>query len=132
MEYINRLMKKVLCMKIFYMYIHLQALFITRRFLRIVQTVDYYVPVDTDSLIHNIKVQLLYNSERCTLDELNSFLLSSIYLVIGILKKNCIKNYIPTLKKIILTLQTRLNLIKKSIFTKKLITIINSILLKKQ
>ena len=30
--------------------------FYYQKILRVVQTVDYYVPVDTDSLIHNIRL----------------------------------------------------------------------------
>ena len=88
-----------------------------QKILRVVQTVDYYVPVDTDSLIHNIRLYLLYNSEWCTLDELYSFLLSSIYLVKGILK-NCIIYYIPTEKNNI-NPQNKAKSFKKFYFYKK-------------
>ena len=41
-------------------------------FLRVDQTVDHYVPVDTDSVIHNMRIELVYNYKWCILDELNS------------------------------------------------------------
>jgi len=29
------------------------------------QTVDHYVPVDTDSVIHNMRIELVYNYKWC-------------------------------------------------------------------
>ena len=40
-------------------------------FLRVDQTVDHYVPVDTDSVIHNMRIELVYNYKRCILVEHN-------------------------------------------------------------
>ena len=33
------------------------------------QTVDHYVPVDTDSVIHNMRIELVCNYKWCTVDE---------------------------------------------------------------
>ena len=41
-------------------------------FLRVDQMVDHYVPVDTDSVIHNMRVELVCNYKWYTVDELNS------------------------------------------------------------
>ena len=41
-------------------------------FLRVDQTVDHYVPVDRDSVIHKLRLELVYNYEWCIVDELNS------------------------------------------------------------
>ena len=32
------------------------------------QTVDHYVPVDTDSVIHNMRVELVHSYKWCTID----------------------------------------------------------------
>ena len=38
---------------------------------RVDQTVDHYVPVDTDSVIHKLRVELVFNYKWCTVDEHN-------------------------------------------------------------
>ena len=35
---------------------------------RVDQTVDHYVPVDTDSVIHNMRVELVHSYKWCTID----------------------------------------------------------------
>ena len=35
------------------------------------QTVDHFVPVDTDSVIHKLRVELVFNYKWCTVDEHN-------------------------------------------------------------
>ena len=38
---------------------------------RVDQTVDHFVPVDTDSVIHKLRVELVFNYKWCTVDEHN-------------------------------------------------------------
>ena len=38
---------------------------------RVDQTVDHFVPVDTDSGIHKLRVELVFNYKWCTVDEHN-------------------------------------------------------------
>ena len=38
---------------------------------RVDQTVDHFVPVDTDSVIHKLRVELVFNYKWCTTSEHN-------------------------------------------------------------
>ena len=38
---------------------------------RVDQTVDHFVPVDTDSVIHKLKVELVFSYKWCTTSEHN-------------------------------------------------------------
>ena len=38
---------------------------------RVDQMVDHFVPVDTDSVIHKLRVELVFNYKWCTVDEHN-------------------------------------------------------------
>ena len=40
-------------------------------YFRVDQTVDHFVPVDTDSVIHKLKVELVFNYKWCTTSEHN-------------------------------------------------------------
>ena len=59
-------------MQIYYMCIYISRLFpLPEDFSRVDQTVDHNVPVDTDSVIHNMRIELVYNYKWCTVHEYN-------------------------------------------------------------
>ena len=49
-----------------------KAIPLPEHFLTVKETVKENVPVDTDSGIHNMRIELVYNYKWCILDELNS------------------------------------------------------------
>ena len=64
-------MKKVLCIEV-YLFVYICRLFpLPEDFSRVDQTVDHYVPVDTDSGIHKLRVELVHSYKWCTVDEHN-------------------------------------------------------------
>ena len=49
-----------------------KAIPLREHFLTVKETVKENVPVDTDSVIHKLRIELVYNYKWCILDELNS------------------------------------------------------------
>jgi hypothetical protein len=55
-----------------FIYVYTCRLFpLPENFIRGYQTVDHYMPVDTDSAIHNMMVELVYSYNWCTGSEHN-------------------------------------------------------------
>ena len=48
-----------------------KAIPLPEHFLTLKETVKDYVPVDTDSVIHNMRIELIHNYKWCTVHEHN-------------------------------------------------------------
>ena len=54
-----------------------------KSYFRVDQAVDHFVPVDTDSVIHKLRVELVFNYKWCTVDEHNFSLPAPFQIILS-------------------------------------------------